>query len=259
MEKSGTNSDDSSYKNQISEIIQDELIDLHGANGYKTIMQTMMGICGKSEKEILTNYDLFEELAEGVFGRLAQAKILDPIKMKIDKIGIENIHQDEKPSIEQPTKILIADDEMDILSLYKNFLSAKGKEVTTTTDGHKCVEEYKRQYNQEKSESGYDIVILDQKMPIMTGLQAAVEILNVNPRQRIIFASGYLEKTLIDVLGKLNKAIEIIEKPFSLMVLENMINNTTILEKLEKININQEEKEINVKVAEILEVLQNPV
>lgn len=28
----------------------------------------------------------------------------------------------------------------------------------------------------------------------MTGLQAATEILKINPQQRILFASGYLEK-----------------------------------------------------------------
>lgn len=33
----------------------------------------------------------------------------------------------------------------------------------------------------------------------MTGLQAAVEILEVNPHQKIIFASEYLEKTLLEV------------------------------------------------------------
>ncbi len=97
MDNSGTESNNSKYENQISEIIQGELIDLHGVNGYKSIMQTMMKICGKTEKEIITNYELFVELTEGVFGKLGNSKILDPIILKINKIGIENIHQNEKP------------------------------------------------------------------------------------------------------------------------------------------------------------------
>ncbi len=96
-------------------------------------------------------------------------------------------------------------------------------------------------------------------MPFMTGLQAAVEILKINSHQKIIFASGYLEKTLLDILTKLNRAIAVIEKPFSLDVLEHMINNTEIFEKLEKININQEEKDIHQKVSEIMTVLQNQI
>ncbi len=258
MSNSGIKSKDSKYENHISEIIQGELIDLHGRNGYKSIMQTMMKICGKTEKEIITNYELFAELTEGVFGRFSD-KILDPVKLEIQKIGEENIYQEEKQAPKIPIRILIADDDLDILGLYRSFLEAKGKEITLTTDGHKCVEAYKRKYNSQQSENYFDLVILDQKMPFMTGLQAAVEILKINPQQRIMFASGYIEKTLLDTLSKLNKAIPVIEKPFSLDVLEHTINNITIFEKLEKMNINQQEKDIKQKVSEIMTVLQNQI
>jgi len=96
-------------------------------------------------------------------------------------------------------------------------------------------------------------------MPFMTGLQAAVEILNINPQQKIIFASGYLERTLLEVLTKLNKAIAVIEKPSSLDVPDYTINSSEIFERLEKININQEEKDITQKMSEIMTVLQNPI
>ena len=59
-------------------------------------MQTMKNICGKSEKEIITNYELFAELAEGVFGRLADGKILDPIKKQIEKIGEKTFNKKRK-------------------------------------------------------------------------------------------------------------------------------------------------------------------
>ena len=258
MSNSGIKSNDSKYENHISEIIQGELIDLHGRNGYKSIMQTMTKTCGKTEKEIITNYELFAELTEGVFGRFSD-RILDPIKLEIQKIGVENIHQEEKQAPKIPIRILIADDDLDILGLYRSFLEAKGKEITLTTDGHKCVEVYKRKYNSQQSENYFDLVILDQKMPFMTGLQAAVEILKINPQQRMMFASGYVEKTLLDTLSKLNKAIAVIEKPFSLDVLEHMINNITIFKKLEKMNINQQEKDIKQKVSEIMTVLQNQI
>ena len=35
-------------------------------------------------------------LAEGVFGRLRESKSLDPIKLEISKIGIENMYEKEK-------------------------------------------------------------------------------------------------------------------------------------------------------------------
>jgi len=39
----------------------------------------------------------------------------------------------------------------------------------------------------------------------------------------------------------------------------NNANNVAIFEKLEKININQQEKDINQKVEEIMAVLQNQI
>ena len=257
MKDLGTRLEDTKYQTQISDIIQGELIDLYGANGYKSIMQTMIKISGKTEKQIITNFELFSGLSEGVFGKSSESKILDPIKMKIDIIGMENIHQEEKVKRES-MRVLIADDEIEILGLYKAFLEGKGREVTTATDGRKCIDAYKR-FNQNESENYFDVVILDQKMPFMTGLQAAVEILDINSHQKIIFASGYLEKTLLEVLTKLNKAIAVIEKPFSLDVLDYMISNSEIFDRLEKININQQERDINEKMSEIMTVLQNPI
>ena len=258
MDTSGTESTGNTFEKQLSEIIQGELIDLYGGSGYKSIMQTMTKISGRREEEIITNYELFAELSEGVFGRLAESKILGPVRLEMDKIGESNIAQ-STPDKKRSMRILIADDEPDILALYKTFLEAKGKEITVTTDGHKCIEAYKKENDSNELDNYFDIVILDQKMPFMTGLQAAVEILNINPQQRIIFASGYLEKTLLDALTQLNRAIAVIEKPFSLDVLEHMINNTEIFEKLDKITINQEEKDTKQKLSEIMTVLENQI
>ena len=61
------------------------------------------------------------------------------------------------------------------------------------------------------------------------------------------------------MLTKLNKAIAVIEKSFSLEVLDYMINISDVFKKLEKININQQEKDITEKMSEIMSVLQNQV
>ncbi len=41
------------YQERISQIIERSLIDLYGINGYKSIIQTMIKECGKSEKKLL--------------------------------------------------------------------------------------------------------------------------------------------------------------------------------------------------------------
>ena len=99
---------------------------------------------------------------------------------------------------------LLVDDESEILTLYKTFLESRGKEIVTATDGVKCVETHKREF--QKTGNYFDVIILDQKMPIMTGLEAAVEILRINSQQKIIFASGYLEKTLLMYINKIKQS-----------------------------------------------------
>jgi two-component SAPR family response regulator len=52
-------------------------------------------------------------------------------------------------------------------------------------------------------------------MPDRNGLEVAKEILTINPHQRIILASAYLEHALINSIKELNAPIEVLEKPIS--------------------------------------------
>jgi len=93
MSNSGTKSTKNAFEKHLSEIIQGELIDLYGGSGYKSIMQTMIKISGRKEEKIITNYELFAELSEEVFGRLAESKNLGSVRLEMDKIGKSNIQQ----------------------------------------------------------------------------------------------------------------------------------------------------------------------
>ena len=42
----------------------------------------------------------------------------------------------------------------------------------------------------------FEAVILDYRMPQMNGMEVTKEILAVNPHQRIIFASAYIQETV---------------------------------------------------------------
>lgn len=235
------------HEDRISQIIQTSLIDLYGTSGYKSIIQTMVKECGKSEKEITGNYDIFADKIQGIFGRLGNSKILDPIKMEIDRIKINQINHIntvKQISNTESTRLLIADDEPHLLELYQDWLKFDNRHVITTENGLKCLEIYKKEYDHSKlnqSKNYFDVVILDHNMPELNGVQTAVEILKMNPNQRIIFASGYVEKILSESLTKINKAIEIIKKPFSIEALDDMINNKTLLDKFEEINSNDNE------------------
>lgn len=250
------------YENKISQIIETSLIDLYGTNGYKSIIQTMMKECGKSEKEITGNFELFAEKIQGIFGRVGDAKILDPIKMEINRIAINKINAIE-PATNIQTKqmrLLIADDEPHLLELYQDWLKLDNRHVITAENGQKCLEIYQKEYTHSKLnhlQNYFDVVILDHNMPILNGLQTAIEILKINPDQRIIFASGYIEKTLSDSLTNINKAIEVIKKPFSIDSLDDMINNKILLNKFKEINSNQKEENISTRYSNAMSILNN--
>lgn len=155
-------------------------------------------------------------------------------------------------------RLLIADDEPHLLELYQDWLKFDNIHVITTENDQKCLEIYQKEHNYSKSnhvENYFDVVILDHNMLELNGVQTAIEILKINLHQRIIFASGHIEKILLEVLTKINKVIEIIKKPFS-EALDDMINNKTLLNKFEKINSNDNEN-ISVKYTNAISILNN--
>ena len=246
------------YENQISQIIEISLIDQYGTNGYKSIIKTMMKECGKSEKEITGNYGLFANMVQTVFGKIGDSKILEPIKMEINRLGITQTNTTEILDMQtKQMRLLIADDEPHLLSVYQDWLKLDNRHVITAENGQKCLEIYCAHSKSNQLQNYFDVVILDHNMPVLNGLQTAIEILKINPNQRIIFASGYIENIVLDSLTEINKAIEVIKKPFSIEALDDMINNKTLLNKFEEINSNQREESISVKYSNAMEILNN--
>jgi len=127
--------------------------------------------------------------------------------------------------------ILIAEDNQYTALQYDRVLQKCGHNVTITRDGEECVSKYNEgmQKNTSKKidENPFDVVILDQAMPKKIGTQAAQEILESRPSQRIVFASAYglsAEKNYQD----LKERIEFLQKPFSLTKLIQIISNEEV-------------------------------
>lgn len=152
-------------------------------------------------------------------------------------------------------KILIADDEPDLLSQYRTILEDKGHAVVTTLDGESCVLEYSKSLS--NSANPFDAVVLDYSMPKLNGLQTAKEILGLNASQRIIFASAYVQETLVDSIKNLKQIVELLQKPFSLQALVDTIEDKDIYEELAKLNVNiQNLMDLNPTHAQIRDYLE---
>ncbi|MFZ0184389.1 MAG: response regulator [Nitrosotalea sp.] len=151
--------------------------------------------------------------------------------------------------------VLIAEDEKDILDQYVYVLEEKGHKVTTSKNGDECLKIYRIEESQNTPDDTvppFDAVILDYQMPIKNGLETAKEILKINPHQRIIFASGYVQETFFESVKSLKQITEIMKKPFKLEALIDTLEDKEIYSKLEQLNVDIAAiKELNPSHAQI--------
>jgi two-component system chemotaxis response regulator CheY len=102
--------------------------------------------------------------------------------------------------------VLIVDDELFIVELYRDILQLRGYRVVGTAfDG----EEALRKYNDSSEKP--DVVIMDHRMPVMNGVEATREIMRLNPHQKIIFVSA---DVLVEKEAREAGASEFLPKPF---------------------------------------------
>ena len=106
--------------------------------------------------------------------------------------------------MENRIRILIADDEPDILEILRLLLEGEGYEVTAADDGREAVQ---------KADASVDLYILDIHMPVMSGFAAAMEIRRkfLAPVLFLTAYSGEADKAMGFAAG----ADDYVEKPFS--------------------------------------------
>ncbi|HEY7734070.1 MAG TPA: response regulator [Nitrososphaera sp.] len=164
-------------------------------------------------------------------------------------------------------KILVAEDEPTISRQYKLALQEKGHHVIVTGDGEECLRVYQKsmkdvpdsainQDNLSKNRTPFDVVILDYRMPKKDGLQTAKEILQLQPGQRIIFASAYVVDTLREAARELHQIVELLQKPFGLDYLVEIVEDTQVYMQLEKLNVRVKElKNHNLTLSQLVDLL----
>ena len=103
--------------------------------------------------------------------------------------------------------ILIVEDDLSLLKLYKMILEFEGFDTYSANNGEKAVNVFKSFSEKPK------IILMDHRMPIKNGIDAAKEILAIDYNAKIIFVSADASiKNKALSIG----AIKFIKKPFSL-------------------------------------------
>ena len=87
-------------------------------------------------------------------------------------------------------KILWVDDEIDSLQSQKLFLESKGYEVNTVTNGFDAIDFVK--------ENPVDVVLMDESMPGLTGLETLAKIKEVNSAIPVVLITKNEEENLMD-------------------------------------------------------------
>jgi DNA-binding response OmpR family regulator len=118
-------------------------------------------------------------------------------------------------------KVMIIEDEIDILLLYKDYLNNKGFSVqATSTTANEALNDYENFFP--------NMIILDYNLPgKLSGLEAARQILKKYPSAPIIIVTAY--ETVKNELSNdeffTNKNIILLLKPIKLQVLEYTIKS----------------------------------
>lgn len=88
-------------------------------------------------------------------------------------------------------KILIADDNDEVRSFFKDALDMAGYEIIEAVDGNDALEKY-------SSTENIDLVILDSVMPKRNGREVYNDIVKVNPSVKALFISGYTRDVVLN-------------------------------------------------------------
>ena len=88
-------------------------------------------------------------------------------------------------SNESPTRILVIDDDVDILNLFSDFLKKEGYGVTSFLDPLKALEEIHRRPQR------YSIIITDVRMPGISGIELIRRIRKINHDIKVIIISAF--------------------------------------------------------------------
>ncbi|HEX2406153.1 MAG TPA: response regulator [Nitrososphaeraceae archaeon] len=129
-------------------------------------------------------------------------------------------NRDEKKKTDKK-KVMIIEDEIDILLLYKDYLNNKGFSVqATSTTANEALKDYETFFP--------NMLILDYNLPgKLSGLEAAKQILTKYPNAPIIIVTAYesVRSELSNDEFFANKNIILLLKPIKLQVLEYTIKS----------------------------------
>lgn len=138
----------------------------------------------------------------------------------------------------QTKRILWADDEIEEFGNHRKFLEEKeGYELVTVTNGIDALEEFKK--------GNFDLVMLDEQMPGMTGVEALRKIKSMNTATPVIMVT----KTEVYDDAISNDVADYLVKPVSILQMKASLTKLFKAEELVAERLRREYAQVNVELS----------
>lgn len=116
----------------------------------------------------------------------------------------------------EKAKVLVVDDNIDVLDTIADVLEAKGFHVVAAESGFKAIDQVKK--------ANFDVILLDTIMPGINGVRTFREIKKINPRTKVIMMTGYSVDDLVQEAIE-EGVLKVIYKPLNLEELTKLIES----------------------------------
>ena len=139
--------------------------------------------------------------------------------------------------------LLWADDEMELLKAHLLFLEKKGYEVVTVTNGTDAIEECKQRT--------FDLVLLDEMMPGLSGLETLQRIKELSPQTPVVMVTKSEEEDIMNqAIGQ--QIADYLIKPVSpnqiLLTLKKNIHRREIVTETVQTNYQQQFQQLSMQI-----------
>ncbi len=162
-------------------------------------------------------------LAESEVGSGSRFRIFLPL-LEEELEWDEEDDDDEAPILYGNERVLIVDDEQQVLEVAQTMLLGSGYRVTGANNGKEGLQLFKKA---RANGAAYDLVILDLIMPVMDGRTCLEEMLKENPDTKVLILTGYYnEQFASSELGA--KVTGVLLKPFDAPTLLRAVRKSLI-------------------------------
>ncbi len=113
-------------------------------------------------------------------------------------------------------RILVVDDDPQVLEVQKRMLEMLGYLVETRTSGRAALADFR------SVPDGFDLVVADLSMPEMTGIELSRALIEVSPGLPIVLQTGFGDE-VADEVTRVNGIRKCLMKPFMMKEMEETL------------------------------------